>query len=168
MWGLIRVCLVANIFIFISIFILNRLEMTPRLVIFLNFFSLSILTCGARIVYRSIFEKFNLDVGKRKEGSIPVLLVGTEENADNFIRGTERKNSSYKAIGIISENKKNNEEYLIRGVPVLGTLEDTNKNVFVPIHKRNIGYVFQDSRLFPHLNIKNNLLYGLPDFSSVK
>ncbi len=41
------------------------------------------------------------------------------------------------------------------------TLEDTNKNIFVPIHKRNIGYVFQDSRLFPHLSIKNNLLYGL-------
>jgi len=40
-------------------------------------------------------------------------------------------------------------------------LEDTNKNILVPIHKRNIGYVFQDARLFPHLNIKNNLLYGL-------
>ena len=40
-------------------------------------------------------------------------------------------------------------------------LEDTDKNIFVPIHKRNIGYVFQDSRLFPHLSIKNNLLYGL-------
>ena len=40
-------------------------------------------------------------------------------------------------------------------------LEDTNKNILIPIHKRNIGYVFQDSRLFPHLNIKNNLIYGL-------
>ena len=34
-------------------------------------------------------------------------------------------------------------------------LEDTTKNILVPIHKRNIGYVFQDSRLFPHLNITN-------------
>ena len=42
-----------------------------------------------------------------------------------FIRGTERKNSSYKAIGIITENKKVNKEYLIRGVPVLGVLDDT-------------------------------------------
>lgn len=40
-------------------------------------------------------------------------------------------------------------------------LEDTSKNISVPIHKRGIGYVFQDSRLFPHLNIKKNLLYGL-------
>ena len=40
-------------------------------------------------------------------------------------------------------------------------LEDTSQNILVPIHKRNIGYVFQDSRLFPHLSIKNNLIYGL-------
>ena len=62
MWSLIRVCLIANIFIFISIFIINRLEMIPRLVIVLNFFSLSVLTCGARIIYRSMYEKLNLQV----------------------------------------------------------------------------------------------------------
>ena len=136
MWSLIRVCLIANIFIFISIFILNRLEMIPRLVILLNFFSLSALTCGARIVYRSMFEKLNLDISNRKKGSIPVLLVGSEENADDFIRGTERKNSSYKAIGIISEDKTNNKEYLIRGVPVLGVLEET-KQIISRLHKKN-------------------------------
>ena len=127
MWSLIRVCLIANIFIFISIFILNRLEMIPRFVIVINFFSLAVITCGARIIYRSVFEKFNFDISKRKEDSISVLLVGNEENADDFIRGTERKNSSYKAIGIISENKRVNKEYLIRGVPVLGVLDDTDK-----------------------------------------
>ena len=75
---------------------------------------MAVITCGARIIYRSVFEKFNFDISKRKEDSISVLLVGNEENADDFIRGTERKNSSYKAIGIISENKINNKEYLIR------------------------------------------------------
>ncbi len=122
MWSLIRACLIANIFIFISIFILNRLEMFPRLVILLNFFSLSVLTCSARIFYRSMFERLNLNISKKKEASIPVLLVGTEESADDFIRGTERRSSSYKAIGIISENKIDSKEYLIRGVPVLGSL----------------------------------------------
>jgi len=136
MWSLIRVCLIANIFIFISIFIINRLEMIPRLVILLNFFSLSVLTCGARIIYRSMYEKLNLDISKKKEGIIPVLLVGSEESADDFIRGTERKNSSYKAIGIISENKLNTKEYLIRGVPVLGVLEDANQ-IISKLHKKN-------------------------------
>ncbi|MDG6896189.1 molybdenum ABC transporter ATP-binding protein ModC [Volucribacter amazonae] len=29
------------------------------------------------------------------------------------------------------------------------------------VHKRNIGYVFQDARLFPHYKVKGNLLYGV-------
>ncbi len=40
------------------------------------------------------------------------------------------------------------------------TLVDTEKGVFVPRHRRRVGYVFQDSRLFPHLNVRQNLLYG--------
>jgi molybdate transport system ATP-binding protein len=39
-------------------------------------------------------------------------------------------------------------------------LVDTATGVFVPSHRRHIGYVFQDSRLFPHLNVRRNLLYG--------
>ena len=37
---------------------------------------------------------------------------------------------------------------------------DTGAGVFVPPHRRRIGYVFQDDRLFPHLSVKGNLLYG--------
>ena len=32
-------------------------------------------------------------------------------------------------------------------------LDNTNHNYFCPIHKRNIGYVFQDSRLFPQCHL---------------
>jgi len=31
---------------------------------------------------------------------------------------------------------------------------------FVPARRRAIGYVFQDGRLFPHLNVRDNLLFG--------
>jgi len=37
---------------------------------------------------------------------------------------------------------------------------DTERHVFVPTHKRRIGYVFQDARLFPHLTVAQNLGYG--------
>jgi molybdate transport system ATP-binding protein len=37
---------------------------------------------------------------------------------------------------------------------------DTDKGVYLPSHKRRIGYVFQDARLFPHLNVEQNLKYG--------
>ena len=40
------------------------------------------------------------------------------------------------------------------------TLDDTAAHVHVPPHRRRIGYVFQDARLFPHLNVRQNLDYG--------
>ncbi len=39
-------------------------------------------------------------------------------------------------------------------------LVDSAAGVFVPRHRRRLGYVFQDSRLFPHLSVRRNLLYG--------
>lgn len=40
------------------------------------------------------------------------------------------------------------------------TLLDTRRNVCVAAQKRRIGVVFQDARLFPHMTVKSNLLYG--------
>jgi molybdate transport system ATP-binding protein len=39
-------------------------------------------------------------------------------------------------------------------------LVDTSQRVFVPAHRRRIGTVFQDARLFPHLTVVQNLRYG--------
>jgi molybdate transport system ATP-binding protein len=39
-------------------------------------------------------------------------------------------------------------------------LDDTTSGVHVPPHRRRIGYVFQDARLFPHLDVRQNLDYG--------
>lgn len=40
------------------------------------------------------------------------------------------------------------------------TLVDTEAGVFVPPHRRRIGVVFQEARLFPHLTVRQNLLFG--------
>ena len=46
-------------------------------------------------------------------------------------------------------------------IVVAGTvLFDSAKRIFVPKHKRRIGYVFQEGRLFPHLTVRHNLYYG--------
>jgi molybdate transport system ATP-binding protein len=39
-------------------------------------------------------------------------------------------------------------------------LLDTERGVFVPAYRRRIGYVFQEGRLFPHLTVRQNLLFG--------
>ena len=39
--------------------------------------------------------------------------------------------------------------------------QDDENKIFVPTHKRSVGFVFQDAALFPHLSVKNNLQYGM-------
>jgi molybdate transport system ATP-binding protein len=41
------------------------------------------------------------------------------------------------------------------------TVLDTKTNVFVPPRLRRIGYVFQEARLFPHMNVESNLRFGM-------
>ena len=40
------------------------------------------------------------------------------------------------------------------------TLLDTESRIHVPMHRRRVGLVFQDSHLFPHLSVRRNLLFG--------
>jgi molybdate transport system ATP-binding protein len=40
------------------------------------------------------------------------------------------------------------------------TLVDTKAHIDVPAHRRRIGFVFQDSHLFPHFSVKTNLRFG--------
>jgi len=39
-------------------------------------------------------------------------------------------------------------------------LLDTATGHVLPPHRRRLGYIFQEGRLFPHLNVRQNLLYG--------
>jgi molybdate transport system ATP-binding protein len=39
--------------------------------------------------------------------------------------------------------------------------QDSAKGIFVPPHKRALGYVFQEASLFPHLSVLANLQFGL-------
>lgn len=46
-------------------------------------------------------------------------------------------------------------------IEVEGTLLfDSSQGLDIPVEERRVGYLFQDGKLFPHLSVKDNLLYG--------
>ena len=49
-----------------------------------------------------------------------------------------------------------------RGRIVVGgrVLFDAGRGIDLPPHRRRLGHVFQEGRLFPHLSVRRNLLYG--------
>lgn len=53
--------------------------------------------------------------------------------------------------------------------PDAGTVRLNNQTLFtkqskpVPVQRRNIGYLFQDYALFPHMTVKKNIGYGMKD-----
>jgi molybdate transport system ATP-binding protein len=46
---------------------------------------------------------------------------------------------------------------------IAGEVWQDRNGVFVPTHKRALGYVFQEASLFPHLSVRKNLLFGATD-----
>ena len=41
------------------------------------------------------------------------------------------------------------------------TWHDDDRGIFIPTHKRSLGFVFQDGALFPHMSVLANMQYGL-------
>ena len=40
---------------------------------------------------------------------------------------------------------------------------DSRSGINIPTHRRHVGYVAQDVALFPHMNVRRNVLYGRRD-----
>jgi molybdate transport system ATP-binding protein len=100
------------------------------------------MTLAADIRHR--LGSFQLDARFEAEGGLTAL----------FGRSGSGKTS---IISIIAGLTRPDAAY----IEIDGTvLVDTGRGIFVPRHKRRVGYVFQEGRLFPHLTVRKNLLYG--------
>lgn len=87
---------------------------------------------------------FGLDIALRSDGRVTALFGPSgsgKTTAVNLLAGLLRPDE-----GRIAVDGR--------------VLADTRERVFVPKHRRRIGCVFQDARLFPHLSVKSNLAYG--------
>jgi molybdate transport system ATP-binding protein len=99
------------------------------------------------ITVRVVLDRgpFKLDVDLSLPGRGVSALFGPSGSGKSTIlrilAGLERA-----AVGLIE----------VDGTP----WQDTGRNLFLPPHQRGIGYVFQEANLFPHLSVRDNLLYG--------
>jgi molybdate transport system ATP-binding protein len=97
---------------------------------------------AVRIQHR--FERLTLDVDLTLGGGLTALLGPSgsgKTSVLNVIAGLLRADQA----SVVSDGT---------------VLADSARGIWVPPHARRIGYVFQDSRLFPHLTVRQNLKFG--------
>lgn len=109
-------------------FLLTRLEAVPRSMLVINWFVLAFLLSAPRLIYRVTRDRgFRHLLERRDPSGVPVLLVGADDNADAFIREMARDRSTpYDVLGVIDE-KGTRVGRQIRGVRVMGTLDELDK-----------------------------------------
>ena len=105
-------------------FLWTRLESLPRSLLVINWFVLMAMLGGPRFLYRMIKDRrFDWRLEDPGRVRIPVLLVGSEDGAELFIRALSRQNdANYSIAGIVSE-REGRVGQRIHGVEVLGTLD---------------------------------------------
>lgn len=94
-------------------------------------------------VFRQLGD-FSIDVSFASEGRVTGLFGSSgagKTSLINMIAGLLKPDR-----GIIAVNGE--------------TLDNSDARIRLAPHRRRIGYVFQDARLFPHLNVAQNLDYG--------
>jgi molybdate transport system ATP-binding protein len=97
------------------------------------------------VILKKSYRSFNVDVGFSSESMGITVLAGPSGSGKttiiNMISGLLTPDE-----GRISINGR--------------ILFDSEKKINCPVRQRQCGYVFQDGRLFPHMNVRRNLLYG--------
>lgn len=112
--------------IFLAVmFLWTRLDGLPRSVPFINWFVLMALLGGPRFVYRVIRDRgFQINPGLPASNRIPVLLVGSGDPAELFIRAVSRpRAAAYQVVGIVSE-RATRIGRVIHGIDVIDTVDN--------------------------------------------
>lgn len=87
-----------------------------------------------------IFENFDLGV---QEGQILAILGKSGSGKSTLLR----------IIAGLEENAK--------GIIRIGEKLVQSRDIFVPVEKRKVGFVFQDYALFPFMTVSQNIAFGM-------
>jgi molybdate transport system ATP-binding protein len=97
---------------------------------------------GIRAGFKLQLESFTLDAAFTAPASGVTALFGSSGSGKTTllrcIAGLERAAGTLSVNGVVWQDD----------------------NTFLPVHKRPLGYVFQEASLFPHLSVRANLEYG--------
>ena len=110
---------------------------------------MSRLHSGLQAKFKLSYPGFALDVDLKLAGCGVTALFGPSGSGKTSclraIAGLERTDPDAKA------------SIAVNGV----VWQDDARAVFVPVHQRALGFVFQDANLFTHLTVAQNLAFGL-------
>ena len=96
------------------------------------------------VAVRHAFPGFDLDIAFEAPPGVTVL----------FGRSGSGKTTTVNAIAGLLRPEAG------RAVADGWVLFDTERGAWLAPHRRRLGYIFQEGRLFPHLTVRQNLLYG--------
>ena len=115
------------ILVFLAVmFMWTRLDGLPRSLPFINWFVLIALLGGPRFLYR-LYKDGRIELRRDQQGlqRIPVLLVGSGDGAELFIRAVSRqRNGAYQVVGILAERNFTRVGRVIHGIEVIGTTDE--------------------------------------------
>ena len=107
------------------------------------------------------FEVNNLSFSFNNDFHIENLSFKITQNEICLLKGASGSGKST-LLNIISGLKKPDNGSIILNNNVLNS-----ENEFINPEKRNIGYVFQDFALFPHINAEKNIKYAMSNNENV-
>jgi O-antigen biosynthesis protein WbqV len=128
--SVLRAVTITILIFFPLMFLATRLEDLPRSVFGINWLLLTAMLGGPRFAYR-VYKDRNLHhlLERASRAAIPVLVIGARDDADLFIRATQRDAARiYRVVGLVSDSEVRVGRD-IGGVPVLGTIADVREVV---------------------------------------
>lgn len=132
---ILRAVIVATLFVIPLFYFSSLLQYIPRSVLPLYSLTLITLLCGARLVFRSHWDKKNanplVDESKR------VLIVGAGQAGEGLIRDLKRTRS-YLPIGLVDDSSKK-RGLEVHGVRVLGTIRKLH--TLVALHQIDLIFI---------------------------